>query len=73
MEIDVRYKSDEVSGIRVGDSKSDCYSVDLLSKSTYGASLENDEVDDMLYIASKDHALNVIKGINKAIELGWLK
>lgn len=73
MEIDVRHKGGVVDEIRVGDSSVECDSVDLLCQSNYGVSLENDEADVMLYITSKEHALNVIKGINKAIELGWLK
>lgn len=29
--------------------------------------------DDEMFIPSKEHALNLIKALNKAIELGWLK
>lgn len=37
----------------------------------YGCRIEDDE--DALVIQDKQHALNLIKALDKAIDLGWLK
>ena len=41
-------------------------------KNSYDGSFEIKDVDDSVFIESKQHALNLIKAVNKAIDLGWV-
>lgn len=71
--VDIRKKDDgEVNRIRVEDDDSYRVIANILTNEHgYVCITDSHESSDELEIANKDHALNLIKGIQKAIELGW--
>ena len=81
MEIDIRTgTSNEVNIIRVSDCNKGWYIPEVILRDNSNRVFikdnyieDGEECADPLLITDKGHALNIIKGINKAIELGWLK
>lgn len=71
--VDIRKKDDgEVNRIRVEDDDSYRVIANIITNEYgYVCITDSHESSDELEIANKDHALNLIKGIQKAIELGW--
>lgn len=74
MEIDIRFEKETVDSIRVQDQNKSMSLATLLVK---GKSFEDcvcwleDGGDTVLGITDKEHAQNLIKAIQKAIDLGW--
>ena len=70
--IDVRYAKEEVVRvIKFSDS-----SATHLAAEGIGEDIDvmlYDDNEDFVVINDKEHALNLIKALNKAIELGWLR
>ena len=65
---------DEIDVIIFADSHSSYSIADRLEKHTGKSVISiTDEQDDSVYIGSKEDALNLIKALNKAIELDWFK
>jgi hypothetical protein len=76
MEIDIRGSNEKIDRIRVYDKIDDGAShVECIHKysSDDSVKLLDTESCEALRIFDRAHALCIIKGINKAIELGWLK
>lgn len=75
MEIDIRGCAPTVvNKICIRDENGDDYCVDIFYKEDLGAVRIGDYVSCCSKrIYNKEHALDIIKGINKAIELGWFK
>lgn len=77
MELDIRKKPEEVDVIRICETSAlTAKAAVLIKENLFGASFnshtwEESTSDDRLSIRNKEHALNVIKAIEKAIELGW--
>ena len=47
--------------------------VSLVRASEHVVGVQSDDDNDMSYkILNKEHAINLIKALNKSIELGWL-
>lgn len=77
MEIDIRNSAAEkVDCIRVAstieDGASHVECIRKYSSDNYVVLLDTESCET-LRIFDREHALHIIKGINKAIELGWLK
>lgn len=76
MEIDIRFEKEMVDSIRVQNRNELVTLATLLVK---GKSFEDclcwleDGGDTVLGITDKDHARNLIKAIQKAIDLGWFE
>jgi len=72
--IDVRGDLTNVSEIRFADKDAFDYCPDVIRGGERRQTLlvETDS-DRELVIKDKEHAENLIKALNKAIELGWLK
>lgn len=70
--LDIREIShDEIDTIRVHD-KNRCYiSAELISLEGSTVKLFDSDGSDRLCIHDQEHAENLIKGIQKAIDLGW--
>ena len=75
MELDIRSSTDGVvDSIRVYSvSEGGPCLVDSIRLLEDGVVMYDTISLDALALVSKEHATDVIKGINKAIELGWLK
>lgn len=79
MEIDIRNNGvSEVTAIRVADKHPSWAIVEIIEKDdTDPAGIvlkdSDDHMTSHLAILNKEHAENVIKGLQKAIELGWVK
>lgn len=72
-EIDIRDSAESsIDTIRICDRNNSCYLVELLVKESpsYPEFLDSSG-GEPLTIESKQHALNIKKAIDKAIELGW--
>ncbi len=74
MELDIRDDAGVVDSIRVYSiyEGGPCV-VDCIRKMDGGVVLFDTISFDSLWVMDKAHAQDIIKGINKAIELGWLK
>ena len=71
MEIDIRrVESDEVDVIRFAED-SDCYMNASILKCDSSNIYIEDGDDCALRLESESHALNLIKALEKAIELNW--
>lgn len=76
MELDIRTeKITEVRVIRVADVSSSWLIVDTLENDGRKGHVKLTDSDEgsCLDVTDKQHALDLIKGLEKAIELGWLK
>jgi hypothetical protein len=72
--IDVRGELENVSEIRFADKDSYDYCPDVIrGGGARQTTLVETDSDRELVIRNKEHAENLIKALNKAIELGWLK
>lgn len=72
MEIDIRKEEvDEIDKIRICDRDYCTVVVEALTMSWCTPYFEDSDNECRLYILSKEHALNIKKAIDKAIELGW--
>lgn len=72
MEFDIRTnQAEEISVLRFADDNSDEYTANGILNNQ-GVIVLSDIVEGRaLQICSEEHAQNLIKAINKAIELGW--
>lgn len=82
MEIDIRKTmKEEIEIIRVWDKSDGFCAADIISKDKYHEKvvmlLDSDDEygtnNARVYIMSKKHALHLIDGIQKAIQLGWFE
>lgn len=76
MEIDIREVGTEVSVIRFADEeRSDGgYQATILIEGDCGqVNIMEDGTEDYVRITNKQHAHDLIKALEKAIELGWLE
>ena len=73
--LDIRTQSDEpVDTIIVGDSDINCIStVNIIKERNKYITFTCNERTIALSILTEQHARDIIKGIEKAIELGWFK
>jgi hypothetical protein len=72
MEIDVRDVSDVIDTIRFyGEDDLEYSAKYLVSGNNF--CLEIHDGDDFVVIRSKQHALDLIKALEKSFDLGWLK
>jgi hypothetical protein len=72
--LDIRNETTEsVNTIIVGDCHTELYSVDTLNnvEGDTRICLSHSESSEDLVITSEQHARDIIKGIEKAIGLGW--
>jgi hypothetical protein len=74
MELDIRLDIPaRITEIRVCDANKDTYTADVIS---HGCSVyfeDTTSCGEALLIKDEAHALNIIKGLQKAIDLGWFK
>lgn len=70
--IDIRGGIQEVDTIIVGDKSNSNYVADSLERTAEGFDLKDTEEDRTLRVRDRRHAENLIKGLQKAIELGWV-
>lgn len=70
---DVRHHSEEeIRQLRVADRSSSNFIVELISKASCGVELyDSADINRCFIIEDKEQAKNLIKGIQKAIDLGW--
>ena len=75
MEFDIRTnQAEEISVLRFADGSDDYHVASGISRvADGGVSVIDLESERTLRIFSEEHAQNLIKAINKAIELGWFK
>jgi len=76
MEIDIRkVNNDNVDTIRVCDPDNQDFIIGDIVFKDKGFILIKDSADDAYFVSvlNKEHALNLIKGLEKVIELGWVK
>lgn len=73
-EFDVRQDIGPVSKIRVSASDTSYSICELIAPFGGGIYIYDSptDPDDGLKVKNRDHAENLIKGLKKAIELGWL-
>ena len=72
--IDIRASQEDVQRIIFSDSCDKGYGVAYaLEKHHTGDFVQLQDGGEMVLISSKEHAANLIKALQKAIELGWLK
>lgn len=70
--IDIRdISEDAIDEIRVRDKDRCILSVELIERAGNYVNVYDSDGSDRLTIHSEEHANNLIKGIQKAIELGW--
>ena len=69
---DVREDNDIVEAIRFGSPYTGYYRAVILEQYS-GKITINDDGSQVVILDSKEHALNLKKALDKAIELGWLK
>lgn len=71
---DVRTAAEEeINQLRIADRSVGAYIVELISKTSYGVEMyDSADLNRALVIEDKEQAKNLIKGIQKAIDLGWL-
>ena len=74
MQIDIRYTRNEevIDSIKICDTNSNYYVVSELWK-TGNTIVLNEVGSDRCTVESKEHARNIIKALEKAIELGWFE
>jgi len=68
--------SEDINKIRVADYNDVYYAVELIEKCAVNVNIAEFRASDeptTLKIVGKEHAENLIKGLEKAIELGWLE
>lgn len=77
MEIDIRSTIiEEITVIRVSDQNDTYTNADVIVKSETShppCHIEDSSDGSCLGIFDKDHALRLIEGIQKAIDLGWFE
>lgn len=76
MEIDIRKEVQApIDRIRILDPNQDTYCVEYIKNLNNFVMLcdGSNEAEKNLEVYDKEHALNIIKALEKAIELGWLK
>jgi hypothetical protein len=73
MEFDIRNNpAEKITVIRFADNSDDYYVASgILRNSHGGVEVIDIETERDLRVRSKEHAQNLIKALNKAIELGW--
>jgi hypothetical protein len=74
MELDIR-ESDlgEITSIRLSDPNTSIAIVELVIKEGGVVAIRDSQLSTRLYVTCREHAENLIKGFQKAIELGWLE
>ena len=72
--IDIRNNIGEVTNIVVADPNVDIYVADTLvvNSVTGGFNIKDTHASRTLRVRDRQHAENLIKGLQKAIELGWV-
>lgn len=70
---DVRLPTEEITCIKFADPDSNYYHAMTLEPAKDNRVNIYDEDSDKVVISDKEHALDLIKALYKAIELGWLK
>lgn len=71
-EVDVRRDNiDAIKNIRFADLKDDWLTATSLRKSDHGVLIKTDANSSTMILHSKTDVANMIKALNKAIELGW--
>lgn len=71
--IDIRSTSPvPVTKIVVAEPSPAHYRVDVLEKSGFGFEMQDTEAGRFLQVLDRETAENLIKGLQKAIELGWV-
>ncbi len=70
--IDIRSGVQEVDTIIVGDKSNTSYVADSLERTAVGFDLSDTEEGRTLRVSDRQQAENLIKGLQKAIELGWV-
>lgn len=75
MEIDIRVNPQKVDTIRVADINKDIYIAEMVCKSKECGAIIKDSSRNFrsLQLIDAEHARNLIKAIEKAIEFGWVK
>lgn len=76
MEIDIRNKclKEEIDSVRFYDVNLQKDVADRLSKGRMeGLFIEDSDAKGCVFIETKEHALNLIKALEKAIDLGWFE
>ena len=75
MEIDIRRNTvDVIDAIRVGSASNDSTVLDIIWWDGGAVHLADSAARRVLArVDNKEHALNLIKGLQKAIDLGWLE
>ena len=82
MELDIRKATkEEIETIRIWDRDDGFYAADIISKDKSHERVimlrdSDDEYENnnaRVYVMSKKHALHLIDGIQKAIDLGWFE
>lgn len=75
MEFDIRaYEPEEITAIRFADAEDDHYVASGVVRGFSGV-VEVGDIEEgrWLGLFSEEHARNLIRALNKAIELGWFK
>lgn len=78
MEIDIRNRVPaQIDTIRIYDYNDDEFTVEYIERvndwENHKVFISDKDTCDPLRIYNKEHALDIIKALDKAIELGWLK
>ena len=75
MQIDIRDNRNEevIDSIKICDTNSDYYVVSELWINIDNTIVLNEVGSDRCTVESKEHARNIIKALEKAIELGWFE
>jgi len=76
MKFDVRdAEQEEITEIVFGEYEQGCHNrhACLLDRGEGQVYINNEGCSYFVALNSKEHALNLIKALNKAIELGWVK
>ena len=74
MQIDIRKeKPESISEIKFWEENPSGTTPAYLLVNSERGKFEIIDLHDCVFIESKEHALNLVKAINKAISLGWVK
>lgn len=75
MIFDVRDEKEErIGAIAFADREESPFQAYVINQSSaYSNTVEIHDGDEYVLVRDKEHAKNMIKALNKAIELGWLK
>jgi hypothetical protein len=73
--LDIREDTRPTTQIRFAAADTNRYVADVLTPNTYGPGIEikDSDMDRSLEVRDALHARNLIKALEKAIQLGWMK